>query len=277
MKRFVGAMILMLWPLVAAAQYFPDYESTTVNDFAGILPDENEAALSAQLHALKSETGVEMTVVTLSRKDTYAPNISMEEFATGLFNEWGVGDKIANNGIMVLVLYADREMRIELGSGYDSAWNSVAAQVIDRRFLPAFQQNDYIGGIMAGVTDTIDTIARPAAANQDPPVNNGGTIWLVISALIAGWVVFQNKIKAVFARLKPCPSCNARGGLRVSRTVIKPSAKRDDGSGEQTTACTKCGYSASSTYVIGQKSRNDGKGGSFGGGSSSGGGASGKW
>ena len=277
MKRFFGAMLLLLWPMVAAAQFYPEYDSTTVNDFAGLLPEAEEAALVAQLTQLNKDTGVEMTVVTLSRQETFAPNMSMEEFATGLFNNWGVGDKVKNNGIMVLVLHTDRAMRIELGGGYDSSWDRVAQKVIDRSFLPAFKDGDYIGGITTGVTDTIDTIARPAAAGEEAP-EGGSPWWLAIfGGLIAGLLVFGRKIKDVFMRLKTCPSCGQRGGVSVTRNITKHATKKTSGSGEKVTTCSKCEYRDTSTYLIGPKSSNSSSRSSFGGGSSSGGGASGKW
>ena len=38
MKRCIATLALVLWPALAGAQFYPDYNSTTVNDFADILP-----------------------------------------------------------------------------------------------------------------------------------------------------------------------------------------------------------------------------------------------
>ena len=57
-----------------------------------------------------------MTIITLESQAPYAPDETLEEFATNLFNNWGIGDAARNDGILVLVLPDDRAMRIELGA-----------------------------------------------------------------------------------------------------------------------------------------------------------------
>jgi len=84
-------LVLTIWGNTAVGQTYPTYENTTVNDYAHVIPSDIEATIAAQLSALKAETGVEMTLLTLESKRPYAPNQSLEEFATGLFNNWGIG------------------------------------------------------------------------------------------------------------------------------------------------------------------------------------------
>ncbi|MEZ5714442.1 MAG: TPM domain-containing protein [Paracoccaceae bacterium] len=55
------------------AQTYPDHETITVNDFAGLLPDDVEAQIVAELDQLRADTGIEMTVVTLSRRTCSPP------------------------------------------------------------------------------------------------------------------------------------------------------------------------------------------------------------
>jgi uncharacterized protein len=55
------------------AQTFPDPVSTTVNDFADLLPERTNARSSQRLTRLERETGVELTVVTLPRRPTSPP------------------------------------------------------------------------------------------------------------------------------------------------------------------------------------------------------------
>jgi hypothetical protein len=61
------------WRGAPRAQTFPDYTSTTVNDFADLLPDEDERALAQRLARLERETGVELTVVTLPTQADLRP------------------------------------------------------------------------------------------------------------------------------------------------------------------------------------------------------------
>ena len=188
MTRFLAIFAFLITANTALAQSYPEYNTTTVNDYAGLLDDASQARVVAQLDALKKETGVEMTVLTLSRQDMFAPDQTREQFATGLFNEWGIGDKRSNDGVLVLVLRTDRAMRIELGKAYGRDWDRAAARVIDRSFLPAFKEDRYQDGIEAGVTDTINTIVTPfwqakrLQAALGPTIGSGQLLWLYSAA-----------------------------------------------------------------------------------------------
>ena len=163
------------------AQTFPDHTTTTVNDFASVLPARSAAALRAQLTTLNRDTGIEMTVVTLASQAAYAPGMEMETFATALFNHWGVGNAQRNDGIMVLVLPDDRAMRIELGAGFDQAWNTHAARIVERDFLPHFRNGNYAVGIMLGADAVIDEIALPFSEGATKPPTNVMTCLLYTS------------------------------------------------------------------------------------------------
>ncbi len=87
MTRFLAILALIFTTSTVFAQSYPDYASTTVNDYAGLLDDASETRLVKQLKDLKKDTGVEMTVLTLSRQEMFAPDQTLEQFATGLFDE----------------------------------------------------------------------------------------------------------------------------------------------------------------------------------------------
>lgn len=261
---------------MAAAQTYPDYTSTTVNDFADLLNDEQEAAISAQLQELRDDTGIEMTVATLSLRAFHDPNATLEQFATKLFDKWGIGDEDRNDGILVLILRNDREIRIELGAGYGRDWDRAAANVIDRSFLPAFREDKYAEGIQTGVTDAIATIARPFHTGDAAPSSGSG--FGKALALFGGFGALFSSIfwfPRLKARFSTCPSCGKRG-LKLQNTVLKAATKASTGQGRRTTTCNSCGHVETSTYTISRKSSSS-KSGSFGGGRSGGGGASGKW
>ncbi len=275
MRSLFLTLVYIIWPLVASAQSYPDYTSLTVNDLGNVLSEAEQTSISQQLDQLRNETGIEMVLVTLPRLSDYS-KASMERFATGLFNTWGIGNKDRNDGILVLVLLEDRQMRIELGIGYGRAWDGVAQDVIDNGFLPDFRDDDYPKGIKNGITATIDKIARPFAANAEPPESGGidvSWIWVLLVPLIA--FPFRRKITDMFARFKTCPSCNKKGGLRANSTTTRSPTTTATGKGQRHVYCTYCDHSERSDYIINRRSKSSSS--SFGGGRSSGGGASGRW
>ncbi|MEM6372725.1 MAG: TPM domain-containing protein [Pseudomonadota bacterium] len=272
-----------LFPLIGAAQTYPEYNSTTLNDFAGIMVDPDaRGALTDQLTALRKDTGIEMTVVTLPSQIPFAPDMEMEAFATGLFNHWGVGDADRNDGILVLVLRDDRAMRIELGAAFGRDWDRAAQTVVDRDFLPHFRNADYQAGIVAGTQAVIDRIARPFAHGA-PVLDNSqdnNAPWFLIPLLGAVLVLvgFGRKISDFFMRLRKCPKCGRTGTLRAKRRTINMATTRMSGQAERTVWCTACDHNAVHYYIIPQRTEaSNSSGGSFGGGSSGGGGASGRW
>ena len=275
MLRIMMILALCLSPALGTAQPLPEPISPYVNDLAGLLDADDMTEVRGMLAALKSDTGIQMTVLTLDSQAPYGPNQSLESFATDLFNDWGIGDANRNDGILVLVLPDDRAMRIELGAGYDQTWNDEAGRVIDRSFLPSFRSDKYARGIKDGVSDTIATLARPFAKGQPAPKSSNDT-WLIILAFLAViGVAFRRWIRDFGAKLRRCPTCVSRGGLHISRQVnIKPSPTAS-GSSQKTTRCSHCDYHDRFVYPVSYRT-NAGKGG-FGGGRSGGGGASGRW
>lgn len=273
MTRFLAIFAFLISTNTALAQSYPEYSSTTVNDFAGLLDQPAEARLVKQLEDLKKDTGVEMTALTLSRQDMFAPDQTHEQFATGLFNEWGIGDKTSNDGVLVMVLRTDRAMRIELGGAYGRDWDRTAAKIIDRSFLPAFGEERYQDGIETGVTDTINSIVTPFHAGEDAPKGaSNNWVWAIVVAVFGGIgaLIFKDK----FVKMKKCPECGQRH-LNRTRNVHNKATKTNTGNGDMITACSNCSYRSVVPYTISRVSSSSSS--NFGGGSSGGGGASGKW
>ena len=267
-------LLFLFWiPTAITAQSYPDYNSTTLNDYAGLLDVASKDRISAQLTALKQDTGVEMTVLTLSRQDMFAPDQSLEEFATGLFDHWGIGDKDRNDGVLILVLRTDRAMRIELGKAYGRDWDRTAANVIDRSFIPAFKEDRYQDGIEAGITDTIDSIITPFLAGEEAP--SDGSAWIFAAFAAFSGAILALIFKDKFVKLKKCPQCGTRH-LDRHRHIKRKATKTRQGDGDIITECSNCGYRDVTGYSI-PRTRSSSSSSSFGGGSSGGGGASGRW
>lgn len=269
-------LLVFLWSGTALAQTYPDYQSTTVNDFANLLNGTDEAALSKQLDQLRRETGVEMTVLTLETQSDYAPDQSLEQFATGLFNHWGIGDARRNDGVLVMIIRNDRAMRIELGRAFARDWDRAAARVIDDHFLDAFADGDYPRGILQGSAAVKDEIILPFLANEDPPKSSDDNFpWIigVFVALIAA-MKGRHKIGDAVARFRTCPKCGKRA-LRQSRRILMKPSTTTSGAGLRRVHCTNCDYKEEFDYSIPRRSSKSS--GRFGGGSSGGGGASGRW
>ena len=90
---------------------------TLVTDVAGILSPEQKQALESKLVAVDDSSSNQIAVVILPSLDGYP----IEEYATKLFRQWGIGNKKTNNGILLLIAVEDRKVRIEVGYGLEGA------------------------------------------------------------------------------------------------------------------------------------------------------------
>ncbi len=261
----------------AIAQRLPVAESIYVNDFANILSSAAEARIEKQLKSFNAEHGIEFTVVTIDSRSTYSNSVSIEAFATLLFNEWGVGSARKNDGIMALIAHKDREMRLELGRGWAQSYNATAQRVIDRAFLPDFKDDAYEAGIEAGVTETIRRFSPDFSPSQSERLAEWleQSVIFIFMAFVGLVILPWRKIKDASVHVRKCPNCGARQ-LRRDIETEREATTDLGGLLRVTTQCSNCSYRDETTRTSSPRSSSGG-GGSFGGGSSSGGGASGRW
>lgn len=142
--------------LVALAAQLPQ-PSGAINDFAGVLTAEEERTLTALVERVEAATSAEIAVATVASLD----GMSVEEYATRLFAEWGVGRADTDNGVLILVAPTEREIRIEVGYGLEGVLpDGLSGQIIRETFLPRFRDDQYGAGIVEGTTRVAEVIER---------------------------------------------------------------------------------------------------------------------
>jgi uncharacterized protein len=138
-----------------------------VVDMAGVLSAEQKARLNRLISALERETGAEVAVVILRRAQGATP----KEYATELFNKWGVGKRDADNGVLMLVALGDRRVEIETGYGMEAIIpDAVAGEILDTAVVPRFRKGDIAGGVIAGVEAIAERIRQAQSSGAyEPP------------------------------------------------------------------------------------------------------------
>ncbi len=129
---WLAAFAIVATVAVAAAQDLPK-PTGRINDFAGVLDEPSESQLDSLLTALETDTTAQVAVVTMDSLD----GANVEEYATKLFNAWGIGQKGKDNGVLVLVVPSERVMRIEVGYGLEGILPDGLAGAVMRDELPA--------------------------------------------------------------------------------------------------------------------------------------------
>jgi uncharacterized protein len=302
----------MLKPILTACALLLTVSATTqtlpkpsgyVNDLANLLDEASRTTLTARLRDVEAKTSSEIAVATVPSLD----GLSVEEYATRLFKEWGVGQEKTDNGVLILVAPTEREMRIEVGYGLEGVLpDGLAGEIRDEQFLPRFRDNDYAGGITAGVNRIADIVEKnqvltPEELARFNNASSDAPVWVLVPflgifvAIGAFMVGLGLRTKAAFPilfggffsglpmlmallvmftvtlfTLAPFWMVMAAWGYRLGgRAKWRDSFRSGKGKG-------------GSGWVMGggsggSSSGGSSGGGSFGGGSSGGGGASGRW
>jgi uncharacterized protein len=172
----VALLIALLSPASAYAADVP-YLTGRVVDNAQILSPDARTRLAAVLKAHEEATSNQIVVLTVR---TIQPE-GVEEYAVDVFNNWKLGQKGHNNGVLVVVVPQDRKMRIEVGYGLEPVLTDAMAGAIIRDVMtPAFKRADYDAGVQDGVAAIIARLegksiatAVPEAARQPVRSRNG--------------------------------------------------------------------------------------------------------
>lgn len=156
----------LVWAGLLLALVSPRDPSARVHDYANLLSPEQRSTLEELSRNVDRRTSAEMNVVTVLSLD----GASVDDYATDLFESWGIGKKPTNNGVLLLVAPQEKRMTIRTGRGIEPLLpDSLCGEIADEFIMPRFRSNDYAGGIVAGAHRLAEImLSDPAAARGDP-------------------------------------------------------------------------------------------------------------
>ncbi|MCW7493472.1 TPM domain-containing protein [Leptospira sp. 2 VSF19] len=135
-----------------------------VMDHAGILSEATVNQIESNLKQFEAETSNQIAVYT-------TPSLqgeTIEDVSIEIFDEWKLGQKSKNNGVLLIIAPNERKMRIAVGRGLEGALTDIQAKHIIRNELkPSFQSGDMDGGVTAGVNAIMATIRGEYAPSED--------------------------------------------------------------------------------------------------------------
>ncbi|TGL06603.1 YgcG family protein [Leptospira bouyouniensis] len=157
-----------------------------VMDHAGILSQSTVEQIEANLKQFEAETSNQIAVYT-------TPSLhdeTIEDVAIEIFDEWKLGQKSKNNGVLLIIAPNERKMRIAVGRGLEGALTDIQAkQIIRNELRPSFKSGDMDGGVTAGVNAIMATIRGEYAPSEDDVQTTGrDTLGDVIPSGIVGGI-----------------------------------------------------------------------------------------
>jgi uncharacterized protein len=158
------ALILCLVLLECLAQAVP-YERPQitlpgpqgyVSDHGQVIAGDWKERIRSVCQDLERKTGVEMVVVTVP---TIQPFGSANEYATALYEKWGIGSTQQEHGVMVLVAVQERQAAITLGR---QMLPVITPTVISQVGRESLQPSIELGHFGEGLYLTTVALASPA-------------------------------------------------------------------------------------------------------------------
>ena len=131
-----------------------------VSDFEKLFTDEQIRTLDSIIGKFAAGSSNEIAIVTLALDSVAIKTVKdFEQFSLALFNQWGIGKKEKNNGVVILISQKLKRIRIEVGYGLEAKLTNAKAKiVIDTIVIPAFKRLQYFEGTLKGLLEIIKEI-----------------------------------------------------------------------------------------------------------------------
>ena len=156
-KKLTFTFILFLISVSVYAQADDLNYSGYVNDFAGVLSTNAENSIISIASELEQKTTAQIALVTVASTEP----LVIEQYAVELFEKWGIGQKGKDNGILILLAFNDKKVRIETGYGLEGALpDAICSQIIYQIMVPEFKKNDYEKGLILATIAVADLVAK---------------------------------------------------------------------------------------------------------------------
>jgi uncharacterized protein len=173
----LGLLLFMttLWAEIAIPQL-----SQRVTDLTGTLTAEQIVALDTKLAAFETKKGSQIAVLML-------PSTQPEDIAAysiRVADAWKIGREKVDDGVILIIAKDDRKSRLEVGRGLEGVIpDAIAKRVLAETMKPHFKNEDYAGGIDAGVTQIMGLIegeTLPAPSGETSSADDGFDTFLII-------------------------------------------------------------------------------------------------
>lgn len=218
MKRFfsfVCFVMVMAWAMAVTVKEVPNVHLVDSTQFVsnpnGVLSASAVAQINQMVRQVWRNSTCELVVVAV---DDIEPN-DIDQFATELYEAWGIGKKDKDNGVLMVIAKNGRRAVIRTGYGTEGVLPDITAgRILRNDMFPNFKQEDYDAGVIAGVNQVAQILTNPeyAAELNSRYANNasdneeedfwvwfggyiGLSILLTLVLIVCLWVIYLNNKK----------------------------------------------------------------------------------
>jgi uncharacterized protein len=203
----IVAIALLAAPALAEEPVFPR-PTGAVNDFANVIPAAERESMEALAREVLQKTGTAVVVATVPT----VGDRSADDYATRLYESWGIGKKGEDKGVLILLALKERRVRIETGYGVEGILpDGVVGEILRLHVIPHLKQGDYGKGLSNAMSAVSDVIARSAGVTltgrpqMQPARPTGGTpvspFTLMLLFIVVALLLFTETGRQLLAML----------------------------------------------------------------------------
>jgi len=201
--RWLAKIFLFLLPNFAFADTnlvaIPPLTNHVV-DRTATLNTEQLSQLDENLREFEKRKGSQIAVLIVPSTQPEA----IEQFSLRVAEQWKLGRKNVDDGAILVVAKNDRSLRIEVGYGLEGALNdAISKRIIEEVIVPYFKQDDFYGGISAGIQQIIKVVdGEPLAAAPQSGVSQDSIDFKTLFPLVlVAAMVVGGLLRALLGRL----------------------------------------------------------------------------
>ncbi len=249
MKPIITFLVSLLCCLPSAAKekiytvenlpkvHLQDKTRYTVNP-DNILSAEACMAIDTMLYALERETGIETVVAVVSS----IGEADCFDFSHRLLNEWGVGKKGKDNGLVVLLVIDQGCIYFYTGYGLEGVLpDAVCKRIQTQTMLPFLKEKNWDEAMIAGVRSLRARLDGSMANDErDTAKGGGGGGWEMLFILLGIFGVGSALAYCSAYRQSQCPQCGKHELQRSESRLVSESngIKTED----VIYTCRNCGH-----------------------------------
>ncbi len=181
--RFLTLIFFALPSFLEAREFVVPPIRDHVNDSGNVLSSQVERQLNQFLASVKSQTGIEMAVLTVET----IGDTPLEEASLQVVEAWKLGSAQEDKGLLLFLSIQDRKLRFEVGQGLEGSLTDLyASRIIRDTMVPALKSGDYNQAVLLGVDEAIGRVAPELSSTQEPRSRKkkgsllGTLIWVVL-------------------------------------------------------------------------------------------------
>jgi uncharacterized protein len=186
---FFCCLLAQFMPFSAVAAPDVPLLVSRVNDGAGMISPQAEAALEAKLADLEKNESTQVVILTVPSLE----GEPIEDFSIRVAEAWKIGQKGVDNGVLFLVSRDDRKVRIEVGYGLEGRLTDLlAGRIVQNEVTPAFRAGQFDAGFQRGVDAIL--LAVRGEYKAAPAKEKGGSPSVALILLIILFIYFFSRI-----------------------------------------------------------------------------------